>query len=341
MRGIEIYDRLIDVPGPSAIAQLFYAGVFLVAVAVLLVSLRRMRWLGRGLGIVGVLCFMLAMFLIHEQKIVETTDKHVVVTRWRYSPATRFQVRVALVGLPTAAAFLMMQFYWSTQRRQRARIPARVKAGRLRLVQGDLPGALEEFDAIIDVSPYLGEGYFHRATVYLAQHRPDDALADLDQALRCDPQLTAAYLARGRLLSDRDSLEAAEADLDRYLAARSSDVEGYLARGLCRVKAGRDADAVADLQRVLKLTNHSDYTDPARAELDRLYAKMPGAEETEALQPPDVPIKSVLDSLPKYDVKYGEEAESRDDPHDRIASDLPSDNPAAQATTPQKTLPPR
>lgn len=306
MRGIEFYDRLLDVPGPSAIAQLFYAGVFLVAVAVFLLSLRRMRWLARGLGIGGVLCFMLAMFLIHEQKVVETKDGHVTITHWRYSPATRFQVRIVLLGLPTAAAFLMMQVYWSGQRRQRSQIPARLREGRLRMLRGDLDGALAEFNWVLHVSPYLAEAYSHRATVYQARGMGDDALADLDQALRCDPQLAAAYLMRGRLLAERGSYEAAGADLDRYIGMRSSDVEGYLVRGLCRAREGRDVEAVADLQRVMKLTNHSDYTDPAQAELTRLYATVPDAEETEALPPPDAPIRSVLDALPKYDAKDAE-----------------------------------
>lgn len=337
MRGIEFYDRLLDVPGPSAIAQLFYAGVFLVVVAVLLLSVGRMRWLGRGLGIVGVLCFMLAMFLIHEQKVVEAKDGRVTITHWRYSPATRFQVRVALLGLPAAAAFLMMQVYWSVQRRQRSRVPAHIKEGRLRLIRGDLDGALAEFNGILSVSPYLGEAYLHRATVYQAMGRTDDALADLDQALRCDPQLAGAYLMRGRLLTDRGSFDAAGADLDRYLSMRSSDVEGYLARGLCRVKEGRDVEAVSDLQRVLKLTNHSDFADPARAELDRLYDKVPEAEETEALDPPDVPIKSVLSSLPKYD----DDAEIPAGGQSRLASDLPSASPTPPATNPDSTLPPR
>jgi tetratricopeptide (TPR) repeat protein len=251
---------------------------------------------------------MLAMFLIHEQKVVETTNGNVTITHWRYSPATRFQVKIVLLGLPTAAAFLMMQVYWSSQRRQRSRIPAHLREGRLLMLRGDLDGALAEFNSVLHVSPYMGEAYSHRATVYQAQGRGDDALADLDQALRCDPQLASAYLMRGRLLAERGSYEAAGADLDRYLAMRSSDVEGYLARGLCRAREGRDVEAVADLQRVMKLTNHSDFTDPAQAELARLYDSVPDAEETEALPLPDVPLKSALDSLPKYEAKDADEA---------------------------------
>jgi len=102
MRGFETYNHLLELTGPAAIAQLFYAGMFLVVAAMVLLSLGRMRWLGRTLGILGVLAFMLALFLIHEQQAVEVKDDHVTVTHWRYSPAVRFQVRIALLGLPAA-----------------------------------------------------------------------------------------------------------------------------------------------------------------------------------------------------------------------------------------------
>ncbi|WP_165253062.1 tetratricopeptide repeat protein [Paludisphaera soli] len=332
MRGIEIYDRLLDVFGPTAITQLFYAGVFLVVAAALLLSIGRLIWVARGMGIVGVLCFMLGFFLIHEQKVVESKDEHVTITHWRYSPAVRFQVRVALLGLPAAASFLMLQVLWTTQRRQRSTVPASIKEGRVRMIRGDLEGALDSFNGALRIAPYLGEAYYHRATVYRAMGRTDDALVDLDHALRCDPQLSGAYLMRGRLLTERGELATAEADLDRYLVMRPSDVEGYLHRGLCRAAEGRDVEAVADLQRVLKLTNHSDYAEPARAELDRLYAKVPQAEETEALPPPDVPVRSVLDSLPRYD-------EHADDARNRQDGEAPPALPGA-ATPSRDRIPP-
>ena len=300
MRGIEFYDRILDLPGPSTIPRLLYAGIFLVVAAVVVLSLGRVRWVARGMGIVGVLCFMLALFLIHEEKFVEVKSDQVRITRWRYSPTVRFQVRVALIALPAAGAFLMAQIYWESKRRERSKVPAHLKEGRIRLHRGDPQGALAEFDQALRISPYLGDAYFNRAAVYQALGRNDEALADLDQALRCDPQIAGAYLARGRLLANRGSLEAADVDLDRYLGMRPGDVEGYLHRGLCRARQGRDVEAVSDLQRVVKMTNHSDYAEPAQAALQALYAKVPDAEETEALPPPAAPIRSILEGIPRY-----------------------------------------
>ena len=39
MRGIDFYDRILDIPGPSTIPRLFYAGMLLVVAAVVLLSL--------------------------------------------------------------------------------------------------------------------------------------------------------------------------------------------------------------------------------------------------------------------------------------------------------------
>ncbi len=45
---------------------------------------------------------------------------------------------------------------------------------------------------------------------------------------------------------------------------RANDPEAYLNRGICLLKKGLVREATADFQRVLKLTNHSDYAEPAK-----------------------------------------------------------------------------
>ena len=49
-----------------------------------------------------------------------------------------------------------------------------------------------------------------------------------------------------------------------------SDPEVYLIRGTCLFKKGLALEAAADFQRVLKLTNHSDFAEPAKEFLRRL-----------------------------------------------------------------------
>ena len=56
---------------------------------------------------------------------------------------------------------------------------------------------------------------------------------------------------------------------------RPNDAECYLNRGVCLAKKGILSDAILDFQRVLKLTNHSDYAEPARYYLDQLGGENP------------------------------------------------------------------
>ena len=49
------------------------------------------------------------------------------------------------------------------------------------------------------------------------------------------------------------------------MVIRADDPDTHLQRGVCLVKKGLVDDAVVDFYRVLKLTNHSDYAEPAKA----------------------------------------------------------------------------
>jgi lipoprotein NlpI len=68
----------------------------------------------------------------------------------------------------------------------------------------------------------------------------------------------------------KNDLEAALADFDFALDLDRTDYSAMLNRGLCLSRMGRTDRAVSELKRVLQLTNHSDYADPAREELKRL-----------------------------------------------------------------------
>ncbi len=120
-----------------------------------------------------------------------------------------------------------------------------------------------------------GRGLFSARLRSEAVAKGDLALADFDRALRCDPQLAHAYLHRGRLRTEKGEFDAALADFDQVMSMRPNDAECYLNRGICLAKKGMLSDATDDFRRVLKLTNHSDYADPARFYLDHSAAIHP------------------------------------------------------------------
>ena len=108
MRGAELYDHVVNWPNPEQLAVVFAMGAALIMHAALLLSLGRLRLFARVLGILGVAAIMLAMFVIHEQTIRTKFGEYITVTRSRYPQPTRFQIRVALLGLPAASALVMV-----------------------------------------------------------------------------------------------------------------------------------------------------------------------------------------------------------------------------------------
>jgi hypothetical protein len=219
-----------------------------------------------------VLAIMVAMFIIHEQTVTEKSGNFVTVTRFRYPESTRFQIRVALLGLPAAAAMVMIWVLGTTQQRLRSTVPDYLKEGRRLLVQGAADAALAQFNKAVEISPYLGEAYLQRGFAYLARGQSDEALDDFDRAVSADPQLSIGYLQRGKIRSDKGDMDEALEDFDRVLTMRPNDPESYLYRGVCLARKGAITDAINDFHRVLKLTNHTDYADPARYYLQQLGA---------------------------------------------------------------------
>ncbi len=269
-RGAELYDRAVNWPNPVHLAVVFMVAAFLIMLAALLLSLGKWRIFARVLGIGGVAAIMLAMFVIHEQTVQSRVGNYITITRSRYPQQTRFQIRVALLGLPAASALVMIWVQSSTLRRLRSTVPQHLKEGRKLLVQGAHHAALAEFDRALAISPYLAEAHYQRGLVHEAAGQVEAALADFDQALRCDPQHAHSFLHRGRIRSEKGHLDLALADFDQVMIMRPNDAECYLNRGICLARKGIISDAILDFHRVLKLTNHSDYADPARFYLRQL-----------------------------------------------------------------------
>jgi tetratricopeptide (TPR) repeat protein len=158
----------------------------------------------------------------------------------------------------------------STRRRLRATVPHHLKEGRKLLAQGAHPAALAEFNRALAISPCLAEALYQRGCVHEAAGQVEEALQDFDQALSCDPQHTLSYLHRGRIRSEKGDVDPALADFDQVMAMRPNDAECYLNRGICLARKGIISEAILDFHRVLKLTNHSDYAEPARFYLNQL-----------------------------------------------------------------------
>jgi tetratricopeptide (TPR) repeat protein len=258
-----IFERFINWPTQTALAVAFASGSVL-AVAGLLLAVKKWKWFGRSLGLVGLLILMGLLMVVHEQTRIEKLNQNITVTRYRYSERTRQWAIFAMSALPVAAAAVMWVGLVKTRRRLRGEVPAHLKLGRKHLAQKDYEAALRAYNRAIHGAPHLAEAYCKRGSIYQALGMPEQALSDFDQAIQRDPRLAAAYLERGKMRTARGDHDAALADFGQLMLIRANDPDSYLHRGICLAKKGLVDDALADFHRVLKLTNHSDFAEPAK-----------------------------------------------------------------------------
>ncbi len=98
------------------------------------------------------------------------------------------------------------------------RAGAHVANGLMRAWQGDLDGAIANFDRAIAISPRNAIAYLNRGLALQRKGEFVRANADLDRAVRYAPGAARGYYNRGLLLRQRGEANRAEADADRAVA---------------------------------------------------------------------------------------------------------------------------
>ena len=276
MNFVDYYNRVINWPGRTAVLVGLAVGVaFLLAAAVVLTA-DKYRKTGRFLGVVGVVVVMAFLWTTREQTRTARRNAHITVTTYRYSPQSRLALLISLVALPAVASVVMSSVLLSTRRRLRALVPSRLREGRRHQAEKHYQAALREFNQAIETSPQLPEPYVRRGSLYQTMGEKALALADFDRAIERDPQFAPAYKQRGKLRLESGEYDSALADFSMLMTLRASDADSYLSRGICLFKKGLFRDATADFHRVLKLTNHSDFADPAKQYLRECEAGVAG-----------------------------------------------------------------
>ena len=117
----------------------------------------------------------------------------------------------------------------------------------------DYVSAIENFNGIIRVKPYLSEPYFFRG---LAKQNLDDhegALSDFTKALELNPNYFHAYLYRGVALSSMQRFEEALEDFNQAISLDPTAAYAYAYRGMTEAAMGKYKDAERDYSRALML----------------------------------------------------------------------------------------
>jgi tetratricopeptide (TPR) repeat protein len=255
---------------PAAIGGALAVSILLLLIACGLLLGGRRKWVGLGLGLIALVGALAAFLIVDMQTISLREGESVTVTRPRHTDRTRTLARAGMLALPGAFGLAALGAWASAHRRLRLSVPGIMKSARTHLFQKEYEPALNDFNRAIRIAPYLAEAYSGRGAAYQGLGDVDRALDDYNQAIERDPRLVAAYMQRARIRTETGDLDGALADLGRVMEIHPTDPELYLNRGICLYKKGHAIEAAADFHRVLKLTNHSDFAEPAKELLRRI-----------------------------------------------------------------------
>ncbi len=261
-----------------------------------MLAARRWKWISLVLGGLAIAAPMFVLSLVQLQTVTTRESESITVTRPKYADRPRALARGTMIGTPVVIVLVTATVLAVSHRRRRQRVPHLLKAGRAHLFQKEYDPALAKFNEAIQIAPYLAEAYYGRGSVYQAIGDIANALADFDRAIEHDPRLAAAYIHRAKIRTETGDLDGALEDFQQLLNLRATDPELYLNRGICLFKKGQVQDAVDDFHRVLKLTNHSDFAEPAKDYLCRLE---PPPESVRPLPAPGANGAPDLPTLPR------------------------------------------
>ena len=130
--------------------------------------------------------------------------------------------------------------------------PGRVALGNVYNLEKKPEDAIKEFDAALTQNPRDQRAVTAKIATLIQQERVDEAIAVAQAAVQTDPKSAAAHELLGRLYALKRNTPAAEKALTAALQLDERFVPARLTLARLAVANGKPADAVPQLQRVLK-----------------------------------------------------------------------------------------
>jgi TonB family protein len=110
--------------------------------------------------------------------------------------------------------------------------------GKARLAADDAPGAVADFDKVIELAPDDPETYNERGQARLEKGDKAGALSDFNKAIELDPKAAPFYLNRGLVLLREGKDVESQRDFERGLALEP-DLKPYLELQIKEIKEQR------------------------------------------------------------------------------------------------------
>jgi tetratricopeptide (TPR) repeat protein len=261
------FDALVHRVG---LATGFGLGATLSMIGLIVVARRWMPRLGWWLLGAGAAVAWVGFLAISECRTEAVLSSVIKARSHTFADVSRLAAQLGLLAVPALGVLVKLTRDKLDTDRRRSLLSTYLRMATKAYYSGDFDRAIAEYSIAIKVDPARLECYVKRGLSWMQKGEYDRAIADFNRALKIDVDHAAAYLHRGVVLAAAGDHLAAIDDYESALSLSPTDAAPLLHRGLSLAKIGETERAADDFRRVLRQTNHSDFTDPARFHLAML-----------------------------------------------------------------------
>lgn len=130
---------------------------------------------------------------------------------------------------------------------------AYIERGNVKDAIGDYPGAIADYTIAISIDTKAAPAYYNRGTVLSQSGKHTEAIVDYRKAIAINPQYAQAHLNLANELDDLGDIEGALTGYNQAIALKPNYALAYLNRGIMYGRAGKRAQAIADLTTAARL----------------------------------------------------------------------------------------
>ncbi|MEO0376703.1 MAG: tetratricopeptide repeat protein [Cyanobacteria bacterium P01_A01_bin.17] len=120
-----------------------------------------------------------------------------------------------------------------------------------RAVNGDVDGAIDDFNEAIQLNPAKATAYFNRGFLHNTVGRFEQAILDFSEAIQLLPDYDEAYFQRGIGRAQSNDLQGAVDDFSQALQINSLCVKAYYRRAEALAELGDPQGALADYSQAI------------------------------------------------------------------------------------------
>ena len=131
--------------------------------------------------------------------------------------------------------------------------------------------AIKELNRAIQLDPNYAKAYVTRAHTYSGKKQYNLAIADGNKAIELDPDLAEAYVVVGLAYYYDGQYDLAITNYNKAIELDTSQGEAvYLGRALVYEKQGKKAEAKAEWEKLITVTNDPKLIEGAKKEIEKL-----------------------------------------------------------------------